>query len=567
MYYTKYRPQKFSEMGRGNEIADILSKQVQSGKTAHAYLMVGPRGTGKTTIARILAKALNCEKPKPNGDPCDKCSNCVSIREGSFIDLIEIDAASNRGIDDIRDLKDKIRLAPTMGKSKVYIIDEVHMLTTEAFNALLKTLEEPPKKTTFILCTTEEHKIPATIKSRCQTLKFKRPTISQIVAVLKEVSKSEDIKISDEDLSKIAEASMGDYRGANVLLEQVHEGDIDVNTLLSLSSKKKYVECVGYLLNSDSPKALDIVSEVYGEGIDLYVWVGELLKYLRSMIFVKSGVSDTMTDTTVEVLDEIKDQVKKVDIKWLVRTTNILLEAHKNIRSSFIPQLPVEIAVVEICSGDSKDENKGKEIEKNDSPKGNASIEVKNLDYSIPKSTRKIEEIGENVKKKTDEKKESLKKDIKDIKEVKEKLKISGSEDREDEKEFKDEKPVISFKDVEKKWDKFVKGSKDLNHSLTALLTLCKPVDVKGKSIIVEVFYPFHKERLESVRTRKLIEGLSESVFGMSLNFKCILSKEKPRKLNKSEIGALTDLNVIVPSKVEGRTILEAFDGGLPMVG
>ena len=559
MYYTKYRPQKFSEMGNGNEIADIISKQVISGKTAHAYLMVGPRGTGKTTIARILAKALNCEKLKPNGDPCDKCSNCVSIREGSFIDLIEIDAASNRGIDDIRDLKDKIRLAPTMGRNKVYIIDEVHMLTTEAFNALLKTLEEPPKKTTFILCTTEEHKIPATIKSRCQVFKFKRPAIKEIVSVLKNVSKNENIEISDDDLSKIAEASMGDYRGASVLLEQVHEGDVDVNTLLSLSSKKKYVECVGYLLDSDSPKALDIVSEVYGEGIDLYVWVGELLKYLRSMLFVKSGVSDSMTDTTVEVLDEIKEQVKKVDLKWLVRTINILLEAHKNIRGSFITQLPVEIAIVEICSKD-KNLSKDSDNEDNNSPDNSSFVDPKIHGYSVPKNTRKIETIEE---KKDEKEEESLEKEALSTKKSKESSPKSDSYDE----EKKVEKPAIPFKDIEKDWSHFVKESKDLNHSLMALLTLCKPVNVEGRSLIVEVFYPFHKERIESARTRKLLEGLSESVFGKSLNFKCVLSKEKPKKLKKSELEALTDLNVVVPSNMDGKSILEAFDGGLPILG
>jgi len=551
MYYTKYRPQKFSEMGRTNEVADVLLKQIKSGKTAHAYLLVGPRGTGKTTVARILAKSLNCEKPKANGDPCDKCSNCNSIKEGSFIDLIEIDAASNRGIDDIRDLKDKIRLAPTMGRNKVYIIDEVHMLTTEAFNALLKTLEEPPTKTTFILCTTEEHKVPATIKSRCQTFKFKRPTVKQIVLVLKEIAKGEDIKISDDGLTKIAEASMGDYRGASVLLEQVHEGDINVDTLLSLGSKKKYVECVGFLLNSEVSKALDVVSEVYNEGIDLYVWVGELLKYLRTMLFIKSGVSDAMTDVTAEVLDEVEEQAKKVDTKWLVKATNILLEAHKNIRSSFIPQLPLEIAVVEICSKENREEESKNRKKPEKSPEISGS---KGKGISIAKET-----VVKSVKNKK-EGSSGAKKVVKS----KVSVKSTGKSKK---KENVDEKPMVPFKDIEKNWSKFVKESRTLNHSLTALLNLCKPTEVNGKSIIVEVFYPFHKERLESVRTRKLIEGLSESVFGTPLNFKCILSKEKPKKLKKKELEALTDLNVVVPSKVDGKSILETFDGGLPIVG
>ncbi len=542
MYYTKYRPQKFSDISRTNDVADVIANQIKSGKTAHAYLMVGPRGTGKTTLARVLAKSLNCTDLKKNGDPCDKCSNCVSIRNGSFIDLIEIDAASNRGIDDIRDLKDKIRLAPTMGSNKVYIIDEVHMLTTEAFNALLKTLEEPPKKTTFILCTTEEHKVPATIKSRCQIFKLKRPTIKQIVSVLKDISKEENIDITDEDLSKIAEASMGDYRGACVLLEQVHDGDINVNALLNLSSKKKYVECVGYLLMSDASSALETVSEVYEEGIDLYVWVGELLKYLRSMLFIKSGVKDSGIDTTEELLDEIKEQSEKVEIKWLVKTISIFMEAHKNIRSSFIPQLPVELAVTEICSGSNGSENSDDLLLPKDPNIGKSK---KAADTNVKKS--KKEDTGPDKKMKT----EKVEEDVKSTEEI--------SDDSEEE-------PAIPFENVKEDWDKFVKDSKDLNHSLTTILTLCTPVAVKGSDIIVEVFYPFHKERLESARTKKLIEGLCEKTFGTKLGLKCIVNKNnKPVGLKDDD--NLTDLNVVLPSKTDGKSILDAFDGGLPIVG
>ncbi|HSX39613.1 MAG TPA: DNA polymerase III subunit gamma/tau, partial [Candidatus Saccharimonadales bacterium] len=171
MFYTKYRPQIFTEISQPNAAADALMNEVATNKLSHAYLFIGPRGTGKTTTARILAKAANCTDLQKNGDPCNKCPNCKAIQNGNFMDLIEIDAASNRGIDDIRDLKDKIKLAPSTGSKKVYIIDEVHMLTTEAFNALLKTLEEPPKNVVFVLCTTEAHKVPDTIKSRCQVFK------------------------------------------------------------------------------------------------------------------------------------------------------------------------------------------------------------------------------------------------------------------------------------------------------------------------------------------------------------------------------------------------------------
>ena len=191
MFYLKYRPQKFSDLIAPNPVADGLVNQVKGNNVSHAYLFVGPRGTGKTTTARILAKAVNCEDIQPNGDPCDKCSNCKAITKGNFPDLIEIDAASNRGIDDIRLLRDKIGLAPSQGRTKVYIIDEVHMLTAEAFNALLKTLEEPPEHAIFILCTTEASKVIDTIKSRCQIFSFRRASVEQIVSKLEFILKNE----------------------------------------------------------------------------------------------------------------------------------------------------------------------------------------------------------------------------------------------------------------------------------------------------------------------------------------------------------------------------------------
>ncbi|NMB91908.1 DNA polymerase III subunit gamma/tau [candidate division WWE3 bacterium] len=513
MYYTKYRPQKFTEICRPNEAADVLAKQVQTGKTVHAYLFVGPRGTGKTTVARILAKALNCIKVKANGDPCDKCTNCESIKSGSYVDLIEIDAASNRGIDDIRDLKDKIKLAPTMGKKKIYIIDEVHMLTTEAFNALLKTLEEPPKNTHFILCTTEDHKVPATIKSRCQVFRFKRATVGQIVEKLNKIAESENIKISDLELKKIAEASLGGFRDAETLLQQVVEGDINIDSLLSASSKEKYIECVDYLINCKVSKALSIVNAVFEEGVDLYVWVGELLKYLRTLMFIKSGVSESAAEVTDEIIEATKQQAKKVDLKWLVNTTNTLLEAHKSIRSSFIPQLPVEVAIVEICSYGLEDDCSAQK--KGGDDKG--------------KVARKDDDADDLLEKGKDG---------------------SGLSER----------PIIPMKKIKSQWDSFIKQSRELNHSITALLTSSKPLRVEGSFLVLEVFYPFHKERLECARTRKLLEGLSKDVFGVPLTIKCVVSNEKPKK------NDLTDMNVTIPSGVDNKSIIEAFDGGLPIM-
>src|SRR3990172_524044 len=349
MFYTKYRPQKFSEVCRPNDAADALSKQVLSGKTSHAYLFVGPRGTGKTTLARILAKALNCADINSKGDPCCKCPSCVAIKEGSFVDMIEIDAASNRGIDDIREIKDKIKLAPTMGKNKVYVIYEVHMLTTEAFNALLKTLEEPPRHATFILCTTELHKVPDTIKSRCQVFKFKRGTVPQITLRLEKICKEETCELSKDDLRKIAVASSGGFRDADTLLQQVIEGNVSGDSVTGMGNVGDYTIFVDYLVEKDAYRAIKFVNDTYQEGRDLYVWTLDLLNYLRNLLFISSGSNEGVVDVSDEVLELMKRQSNKISSQNVVLYLEKFLKAGNLIKSSAIPQLPLEICIVEVC--------------------------------------------------------------------------------------------------------------------------------------------------------------------------------------------------------------------------
>ena len=541
MFYTKYRPQKFSDVCRPNDAADALSKQVVSGKTSHAYLFVGPRGTGKTTLARVLAKALNCSDVSAKGDPCCKCSSCVAIKEGSFVDMIEIDAASNRGIDDIREIKDKIKLAPTMGKNKVYIIDEVHMLTNEAFNALLKTLEEPPKKTTFILCTTELHKVPDTIKSRCQVYRFKRATMPQLIEKLKEITKSEKIKISERDLEKIALASMGGFRDAETLLQQVSDGEISVDSLVGMGSKEIYVELTDHLLNGDSGSAIRIVSKVYEEGLDLYVWTGEYLRYLRELLFIKSGVKEEVSGATSELLVEMEKQASRLSVGWILNAMNSILEEHKNIKTSFIPQLPVEMTLVKIGGGE----------ELRLSWCGSGTIETPNQ----PKPSLGTGKTAtKDAKDEEDGDEEGSEEDAGEVK-----AKKNAVEDK--------EVSPITLEALEEKWREFIKRSRELNHSLTALLKSGTPVNVEGRFVILEVFYPFHKERLESPQNRKLVEKLMSEIFGTRLSLKCILSKEKPKKLKSGESGNLTDLNIAPAQVVFNKdSVIEAFDGGLPLI-
>ncbi len=283
MLYRVYRPQKFSELVGLDTTKKTLLNQVREGKVGHAYLFAGPRGTGKTTTARILAKAINCEKPKA-GEPCGKCPPCRQIQDGRFVDLIEIDAASNRGIDDIRALREKVRLAPSHGHFKVYIVDEAHMLTPEAFNALLKTLEEPPSHVVFVLATTEPHKLPDTIRSRCQRFNFERASVSLIVDKLESIAKKEKVKISAEDLEQIAKAAGGGFRDAETLLEQVLTGGQKVDDLIGAARLSDLGNFFNYLIEGNTSQALFLVNSLYNKGVEMENLAITILEYLQSRL-------------------------------------------------------------------------------------------------------------------------------------------------------------------------------------------------------------------------------------------------------------------------------------------
>ena len=514
MFYTKYRPQKFSEVSKPNQTAEILAKQISTHKTVHAYLFIGPRGTGKTTTARILAKALNCESVDKNGDPCNTCEICESVTKGSFIDLIEIDAASNRGIDDIRELKDRVKLAPSRGKTKVYIIDEVHMLTNEAFNALLKTLEEPPKRTVFILCTTEVHKVPDTIKSRCQIFKFKRATINQLTEKLAKIAKEEGASITKKDLEKVASASLGGFRDAETLLQQIIEGEVSVDALMSLSPRETIHDFIDNLMQNDVSHCFEKINQIYEDGVDLYVWTGELLKYFRDMLFVKSGSSATLVDLTEDLFKQITDQSNKVEINWLKNSLEIFSTAINKVKGSYIPQLPLELAVVEIINGDDV-------IVVNDKP-----VKPFGEPNSKPTSTEKKVDITDVI------------------------IQPEAS---------------VNFIELESKWTDILTKTKDINSSLVALLKAAKPKGVENNKVVLEVYFAFHKERLESSKNRKIVEEVLFQVLGVSVGIKCELCAERPKHLRKGETGVLTDINIVPAQVTDTGVILKAFDGELPL--
>lgn len=352
--YRKWRPQTFKDLVGQEHISRTLANAITSGHIGHAYLFAGPRGTGKTSTAKILAKALNCEHG-PTPEPCGQCEQCRKIADGSSMDVFEIDAASNRGIDEIRDLRETVKFAPVDGRYKVYIIDEVHMLTTEAFNALLKTLEEPPAHVVFILATTEAHKVPPTIQSRCQRYDFKRITVEEIESRLRYITAEMKMEAEDEALAMIAIQADGGMRDALSILDQcaaLAEGTITaerVRQILGLVGHDWIYKMTKALAARNVQEALQILAELLRDGKDLKQVLSELSLHLRSlMIFQAAGTVEAM-DLYAEPQDVLQDQAKLFAPEVLPRMIARLHEAMTEMKWSPQPRITVEVALMELC--------------------------------------------------------------------------------------------------------------------------------------------------------------------------------------------------------------------------
>jgi DNA polymerase-3 subunit gamma/tau len=457
-FYLKYRPKNLDELDLP-EVGESLKKIVNSDSIPHAFLFAGPKGTGKTSAARILAKIINCENSKKNGVPCDKCEQCISITKGTNLDVIEMDAASHRGIDDVRSLRDAVKLAPTKAKKKIYIIDEAHMLTTEASNALLKTLEEPPEHVVFILATTNPEKLIDTIRSRTTFISFRKATPEEVVRSLKRVVIGEKIKITDESLDKIARLSSGAFRDAIKILEQfAAEG----NDYLDRYKSSELTNFIGFLIKNDEKSAINEIEKNVSVGTSMEIFLQELLEIFHKAILAESGIGE--------------GKLEGLNRDDLIVLVNLFTEANKDLADSPVEELPIEIAVIKWC---------GDKIKTND--------EVLKIEEPAPLEEKKVEPApAVQEKKNTQEVVGMVNDDI---------------------------------------WKTILSAIHPVNVSIEGLLRASRPVGYDGKVLTLGVFYKFHKERLEDIHHKKILEDCLEKVLNSPTRVVCTLVEPPPTKI------------------------------------
>ena len=346
--YRKWRPAQWDQVVGQQHVVQTLRNAIAADRVAHAYLFAGPRGTGKTTTARLLAKAVNCLNDDLTQRPCNQCAHCQAVNQGRFLDLIEIDAASNTSVEDVRDLRDKINFSPNQGRYKVYIIDEVHMLSTAAFNALLKTLEEPPPHAIFILATTEGHKIPATVLSRCQWHEFRRIPAKEIVATLKDLARQENIRIDEPALLLIARQATGALRDAISLLDQLASTGKPVTlelaqAVLGTATSQSVLELAEALVARDAAAGLDVIHRTLDAGSDPRQFTRQVVDYLRNLLLIAMGNAGQV-EVTPEVRSQMARHAQALSTPELLRLLTVFNQAAIEIRSGWQPALPLEMA-------------------------------------------------------------------------------------------------------------------------------------------------------------------------------------------------------------------------------
>jgi DNA polymerase III subunit gamma/tau len=516
-YYRKYRPQTVSEIDLVS-VRQSFSRILTSGTFAHAYLFAGPKGTGKTSSARILAKVLNCEKNRKQKtekseqgilrEPCNECASCKAIMNGSSLAVMEMDAASNRGIDDIRVLRERVALTPGTAAYAVYVIDEVHMLTNEAFNALLKTLEEPPAHAIFILCTTETHKIPDTILSRCTLVPFTKASVAEVVGSLKKAVAGEQIKIDMDALELLASRMDGSFRDGMKYLEQLAQAgnqitQKEVDEVLGFSGIYDMTGLVSMLIKRDVPGALAELAVKMTSGADMPLLGKRLVEAIREMLLK-------------EVSQVKRNESSVAELIHLAEKAN---DAVVRMKQAVIPSLPLEMLIVEWgMSKTAITPQKPQEPQTVPIPVATIKQEPKPQPVKAPVTEKPVNEVRP------------------------EKIEVI-------------EGKMISVEEIQTKWQAIMKGVRPHNHSLEALLRAARPLDCRGNTVTIEVFYTFHKEQLEQDRHLAILEKVFFEVMKTPVKMAFVLGSKVKRAAAASGVDVAN-----VTGHIEDENVAEAVE-------
>lgn len=492
--YRKYRPQTFAEVAGQEPIKITLGYEITSGKIAHAYLFCGPRAIGKTTMARLLAKAINCQKRKKNeSDPCNNCPSCLEITQGNSLDIIEIDAASHTGVDNVREaIIAASRIAPTRSTYKVFIIDEAHMLSVAAFNALLKTMEEPPAHVVFILCTTEAHKLPTTIISRCQRFDFKKIGYSEIVKKLNRITTTEDIKIESAVIDAIARHANGHMRDAESLLGQIIALGSSPDSLkgkkitleeaeliIPRNLLKEAIDLLEMLIPKDAGGAVAYINNLVNDGADLKVLSGEVVETARQALLQKINPA-LASSMALEFGESLEKRLLELSSRFEVTELAFIIErfgtASREIKDAPLPQLPVELAIIDICFGTVSNEKSG----------GYTPVAI-----TTNTATPKASAPSQRKKAATTE-----------------------------------QAATFTKAALQTMWQELLIRIRQHNHSLAFVLKSCAPLGVENGAVRLAFKYKIHHDRMNDPVIRELVQSLLEEISGQNVAVVTVLDPD-----------------------------------------